>query len=312
MGHAGIFINIATLIIGALAVFYSFQTQKTYKYPFLRPYMVFLIFFNVSILADLTVNYFYTNIAGDPVTSQYPLVIRIIGIFSLFFYIALTYTLIQVTQGLQEKKVSHRVKLWFATGTALVIVVYGIGVLFSPQNTLFNWLIIVDIFVMTAVLILTYLFLIRLLVYSRKLQDANKSKIVNAFGIFYVTGYTFLFASAAFQESIRFFIFLGAHLFFNLFPFLWIKQYLQKYWSAPPLIMDKVNLYQIYDKHGISQREREIAGLLMQGKSNKEIADSLYIAPNTVKNHIHSLFQKLQVKSRLQLVNFFLRNQQKP
>jgi len=76
--------------------------------------------------------------------------------------------------------------------------------------------------------------------------------------------------------------------------------------------MDKVNLDEIYDKHGISQREREIAELLIQGKSNKEIADSLYIAPNTVKNHIHSLFQKLQVKSRLQLVNFFLRNQQKP
>jgi DNA-binding CsgD family transcriptional regulator len=312
MGHAGIFINIATLIIGALAVFYSYQTHKTYKYPFLRPYMVFLIFFNVSILADLTVNYFYTNLVADATTSQYPLVIKIIGIFSYSFYIALTYTLIQVTQGFQEKKVSPRAKLWFAVGTALVIVVYGAGLLYSPENTLLNWLIIVDIFVMTAILILTYLFLIRLLLYSKKLQDPNKSKIINAFGIFYISGYTFLFASAAFQESIRFFIFLGVHLFFNLFPFFWIKQYLQKYWSVSPLVIDKANLDEIYDKHGISQRERDIAGLLMQGKSNKEIADSLYIAPNTVKNHIHSLFQKLQVKSRLQLVNFFLRNQQKP
>jgi DNA-binding CsgD family transcriptional regulator len=311
MGHAGIFINIATLIIGALAVFYSYQTHKTYKYPFLRPYMVFLIFFNVSILADLAVNYFYTNLAADPNTSQYPLVIRIIGIFSYSFYIALTYTLIRVTQALQEKRVSSRVKLVFAVGIALVIVVYGAGLLLSPENAILNWLIIVDIFVMTTILILTYLFLIRLLLYSKKLQDPNKSKIINVFGIFYVSGYTFLFASAAFQESIRFFIFLGVHLFFNLFPFFWIKQYLQKYWSVSPLIMDKVNLGQIYDKHGISQRERDIAELLMQGKSNKEIADSLYIAPNTVKNHIHSLFQKLQVKSRLQLVNFFLRNQQK-
>jgi DNA-binding CsgD family transcriptional regulator len=312
MGHAVIFINIATLIIGALAVFYSYQTHKTYKYPFLRPYMVFLIFFNISILADLAVNYFYTNIAGDPNTSQYPLVIRIIGIFSYSFYIALTYTLIQVTQGLQEKRVSTRTKLSFAVGIALVIVVYGVGLLFSPENTLLNWLIIVDILVMTTILILTYLFLIRLLLYSKKLKDPNKSKIINAFGIFYVSGYTFLFASAVFQESIRFFIFLGVHLFFNLFPFLWIKQYLQKYWSVSPLIMDKVNMDEIYDKHGISQRERDIAGLLMQGKSNKEIADSLFIAPNTVKNHIHSLFRKLQVKSRFQLMNFFLRNQRKP
>jgi DNA-binding CsgD family transcriptional regulator len=197
-------------------------------------------------------------------------------------------------------------------GIALVIVVYGAGLLLSPENAILNWLIIVDIFVMTTILILTYLFLIRLLIYSKKLQDPNKSKIVNSFGIFYVSVYTLLFVSIAFPESIRFFSFLGTHLLFNLFPFLWIKQYLQKYWSVSPLVMDKVNMDEIYDKHGISQRERDIAGLLMQGKSNKEIADSLYIAPNTVKNHIHSLFQKLQVKSRFQLMNFFLKNQNKP
>ena len=312
MGHAAIFINIAALIIGALAVFYSYQTHKTYKYPFLRSYMIFLIFFNISILTDLTANYFYTNLAGDTDTSQYPLVIRIIAIFVYFFYIALTYILIQVTQALRDKKMSSRIKLCFAVGTALVMVIYGIGVLFSPQDTLHNRLIIVDIFVMTTILILTYLFLIRLLIYSKKLPDPNKSKIINAFGIFYVSGYTLLFALIAFPESIRFFSFLGTHLLFNLFPFFWIKQYLQKYWSVSPLIMDKVNLDRIYDKYGISQRERDIAELLMQGKSNKEIADSLYIAPNTVKNHIHSLFQKLQVRSRFQLMNFFLRNQQKP
>ena len=312
MGHAGIFINIIALIIGALAVFYSYQTHKTYKYPFLRPYMAFLIFFNVSILADLTANYFYTNLAGDSSTTQHPLVIKIIAIFAYFFYIALTYTLIQVTQELRDKKMSLRIKLYFIVGTALVMVIYGIGALVSPQNTLLNWLIIVGIFVMTAVLILTYLFLIRLLIYSKKLQDPNKSKIINAFGIFYVSGYTILFASIAFPESIRFFSYLVTHLLFNLFPFLWIKEYLKKYWSASPLMMDKVNMDEIYDKHSISQRERDIAGLLLQGKSNKEIADSLYIAPNTVKNHIHSLFQKLQVKSRFQLMNYFLRNQQTP
>ncbi len=312
MGHAGIFANIIALIIGALAVFYSYQTHKTYKYPFLRPYMVFLIFFNISVLADLTANYFYTNLAGDTEPSQYPLAIRIIAIFAYFFYIVVTYTLIQVTLALKDKKTSSRIKLFFAAGTTIVMVIYGIGILILPQNTLLSRLIIVEIFIMTTILVLTYLFLVRLLVYSKKLQDPNRSKIIKAFGIFYVSGYTLFFALTAFPESMRFISYLVLHLLFNLFPFLWIKQYLQKYWSVSPLEMDKVNLDEIYDRHGISQREREIAGLLMQGKSNKEIADSLYIAPNTVKNHIHSLFQKLQVRSRFQLMNYFLKNQQKP
>ena len=159
MGHAGIFFNIIALIIGALAVFYSYQTHKTYKYPFLRPYMVFLIFFNISILFDLTGNYYYTNLAGDSNTSQYPLIIIIISIIGYFFYIAVTFTLIQVTQELQDKRMSSRVKLCFAVGTASVMVIYVIEVLFSPQNTLLNRLIIITIFLMTALLILIYLFL---------------------------------------------------------------------------------------------------------------------------------------------------------
>ena len=40
--------------------------------------------------------------------------------------------------------------------------------------------------------------------------------------------------------------------------------------------------------------------------SNREIANTLFIAPHTVKNHIYSLYQKLNVKNRYQLVNLFL------
>lgn len=45
-------------------------------------------------------------------------------------------------------------------------------------------------------------------------------------------------------------------------------------------------------------REREVLCLITRGLSNKEIADSLAIAPNTVKNHVHNLLEKLNVSSR--------------
>jgi DNA-binding CsgD family transcriptional regulator len=56
----------------------------------------------------------------------------------------------------------------------------------------------------------------------------------------------------------------------------------------------------------ISNREYEIMQLILQGKSNKEIEELLFISYNTVKNHIYSLYQKLGVKSRGQLISFFL------
>lgn len=48
----------------------------------------------------------------------------------------------------------------------------------------------------------------------------------------------------------------------------------------------------------ITQREREILALIAQGKANKEIANILGIAEDTVKRHASNVFQKLEVSDR--------------
>jgi DNA-binding NarL/FixJ family response regulator len=57
----------------------------------------------------------------------------------------------------------------------------------------------------------------------------------------------------------------------------------------------------------ITPREREILGMLMRGAATKEIAAGLHIAPNTVRSHIQSLLDKLQVSSRIRAVTLALR-----
>jgi two-component system nitrate/nitrite response regulator NarL len=57
------------------------------------------------------------------------------------------------------------------------------------------------------------------------------------------------------------------------------------------------------EQHGITpapltERENEVLYLIIDGLSNKEIADRLSIAPSTVKNHVHHLLEKLNVGSR--------------
>jgi two-component system, NarL family, nitrate/nitrite response regulator NarL len=48
----------------------------------------------------------------------------------------------------------------------------------------------------------------------------------------------------------------------------------------------------------LTLREREIAGLLREGLTNKEIASELSIEPCTVKNHVHHILEKLGVRRR--------------
>ncbi|MBI3979405.1 MAG: AAA family ATPase [Chloroflexi bacterium] len=52
----------------------------------------------------------------------------------------------------------------------------------------------------------------------------------------------------------------------------------------------------------LSEREREVLGLIAAGLSNGEIADRLVITTGTVKRHIHHIFGKLGVSSRTQAI----------
>ncbi|NLW73156.1 MAG: hypothetical protein GXY37_09780 [Chloroflexi bacterium] len=58
----------------------------------------------------------------------------------------------------------------------------------------------------------------------------------------------------------------------------------------------------------LSEREMDILRLVAQGKSNKEIASSLFISINTVKVHLANIFQKLNVKSRTEATFYALEN----
>jgi DNA-binding NarL/FixJ family response regulator len=55
-------------------------------------------------------------------------------------------------------------------------------------------------------------------------------------------------------------------------------------------------------EHRLSPREREILGLLADGKSQKQIASALVISPKTVATHIQHVLSKLGVHSRAQAV----------
>ena len=50
----------------------------------------------------------------------------------------------------------------------------------------------------------------------------------------------------------------------------------------------------------ITNREKEILVHLAQGKTNKEISQSLMLSPSTVRNHISSIFTKLNISNRSQ------------
>lgn len=54
--------------------------------------------------------------------------------------------------------------------------------------------------------------------------------------------------------------------------------------------------------HGLTRREGEAMGLAAEGKTNREIAQALYISESTVKKHLNAIFRKLGIENRVQLM----------
>jgi two-component system, NarL family, response regulator DevR len=66
-------------------------------------------------------------------------------------------------------------------------------------------------------------------------------------------------------------------------------------WNQTPNFKVKCNL-------GLTNREQQLVFLLGRGLSNKEIADQLQLAEQTVRNHVHHMLRKLRASDRLAVV----------
>ena len=65
-------------------------------------------------------------------------------------------------------------------------------------------------------------------------------------------------------------------------------------------LMNKNKTVDLYEE--MTEREREIATLLAEGLTNRQIADKLYVSEGTVKNYVSSIYDKTGIHDRVKLV----------
>lgn len=140
-----------------------------------------------------------------------------------------------------------------------------------------------------------------LLFFYKRIEDTHNRKLARFFMIAFLPQIVF--------SAIDFFVlknsvFQLTHLSYTVFSmiaFVNLGEYFFKHYSRE--INEIQNTQVLQEKYTLSERELEVILLLAKGLSNQHIGDKLFISVNTVKSHINSIYKKLGVTNRLQLIN---------
>jgi DNA-binding CsgD family transcriptional regulator len=89
--------------------------------------------------------------------------------------------------------------------------------------------------------------------------------------------------------------------FMHLPPLYYLRFLLKKHFPKGVFKPETLKINEFLSRHNISDREKEIILLILDGKSNREIEEELYISIKTVKTHIYKIYKKLGISSRWHL-----------
>ncbi len=201
----------------------------------------------------------------------------------------------------QKKYIKYLYFVFIAT--ALLVVTKYSYYLFGINYPIFYWLkraIIIGLIGVTIVL--------SLLIFFRKTNDSTFPKNIQTLLVFMgvllpVAGSVdYLLIKDKFYEgpvrlSMNFPLFLTSYLCLTIFLIILIIRGLRS------TVDSKVKFSALIERYQVTPRELEIINLVIQGKSNQEIAKMLFISPATVKNHLRHIFEKLKVSSRYELIS---------
>lgn len=156
-----------------------------------------------------------------------------------------------------------------------------------------------------------FVLLMAIIIYIFKISNYLKGKswqkgikIFSILMLFFVLIY-YLFSFFYYYPKNQKILLLVLYFAGQFFPLVYFWNFLRKYYMKLPQDQDEtIRLDNLILKYKISAREKEVLQLLIQGKSNKEIEEELFISIHTVKAHIQNIYKKLGVKRRALLIHF--------
>ncbi|WP_319480796.1 helix-turn-helix transcriptional regulator [uncultured Draconibacterium sp.] len=286
--------------VGILLAYQQYQQNKKpifttllYQQIFLFSFLFYGVWGNISlrmIIADLNIS--------DELSAKLAVFIPIIGIP---FMVVSWFMLLKFANNVNGRRLSKSfIFSFFPTFVVMAFVLVFLiqnGYILLPKNA--------DLFVVRILVLLNLIVqLFFLLPFFRKTKNAGllKETGLDKKRVLIIFACTILYSGVMFFFN-RFGYISTCIALVILFASNLVLPAIIRYKNQSPNENENMDFQSFCSFYEISKREAEIIQEICSGKSNKAIADKLFITLQTVKDHNHRIFTKTGVKSRVQLAN---------
>jgi DNA-binding CsgD family transcriptional regulator len=297
---------ILSLVVVATVCWLALGLVKTFRLNFLSSFLGFLVAINVVGLMNLVVSdlapALLTNISPLGRETVYVL-FGLVGfpLVAIAFYFYLSFIAGILDEGISPVFRIAYIILWILLfGGLLIRIQYALkGKNSQLMQILNNASGLIIILIPVAALVYLMIQTVR----SSRAQGKRGLMIFALVSllcfVLFFTGFIFSQAGSSSRWAVPICLFVASST-----PILVLRKILARYGRPIRLeIFEDARMQQFRDKFQLSPREGEILDLLLNGKSNKDIERDLFISHHTVRNHVHNIYQKLSISSRLQLMN---------
>ena len=306
MGHFLVFAFLTIFLCGSWVVFVAWRQYKATGIVLFKSLFQYVISFNLLVFGLFVARYAHTNLIGDNPFEYDPAIWAgtALGVFVLQTSVA--WTILRLAWNLKQKPFPRILALTFIAATTLIGISYIIGSTVLFQGGSHRWIVsthqALNLFMALG---LGYALLV-LVADKHPNLTADQRGSARCFGWLLLGGLLVIPASLVLPRSIHLIGSAVGLLWMSCSPLLWLYRYSRPYQQTITPDVASSAIAALASRHGITQREQEIMELLVEGKSNKEIEDSLCISFSTVKNHVYNLYRKLEVNSRAQLIHLVM------
>ncbi len=306
-----------SLGIGLVAVWLAHRLQRRYRLGHLASYLYFQIFLNV---------FGVYGIVGQVIARKILVqrgagfgTIETIGHFFTFlgtpFLVLAWYMFLRLSREMVDKNLSRKITLAYFSVLGGAFLAYGSVIVWANVSTWSSDQYVVFSSAFTylyAILVAGALVsgLAGLFRQAPVIEDKKRQKAIRIFGSACFLAYSaaLVLSPYAYEPRAVAAVYVLAFFSANLIPLLYWRAYLLRSCPAASLLPtpDEV-MTRFVEEYKISRREEEVIRELCAGKTNKEIAETLFISLQTVKDHIYRIYLKTDVRNRVQLINLIQR-----